>query len=180
MWVLYADDGLPYEEIGERFGLTRERVRQIFVDWYGHGLIGLVKHRRRARARLANYVEKGDRWPCLVCGAPTKCYLTTPVKHPFCAAHGSHDIYPSIILTIDAHRHEKHREIGERRHLAETGRPRVVRGRTNRGQRWMIRGSKMWRLVAEAIENDWPFLDRLPPEIVDRVRAQMAEADVDG
>lgn len=163
MWRQWADEDRTLQQIADDHGLSRERIRQLLVDAYGTGLVGLVKFRREARDRLRTYVDRRVA-TCFICGvvyAPTG----KDTRWSCCSAHAH--MQNRVRLVCDPERKAKHSLLV--RPVVPTYSDPCWQKRT--GRRWLAAGSEIHDLCTEAYANAWPLLDVLPDEI----RQQLVE-----
>lgn len=169
-------DGETHPAIGASCDppISRERVRQLIYEATPSWEVALTHQLGAARGRLRAFVRSGTipvERDCWVCGTTTTTASATAAS-PTCELHRDRPetahISNALRLVCDINgRRELHRR-------APSVRPVLGLAGTNAGQRWVVPGSNVDRVIVEAVENDWPLLDHLPVEVVDRVRARIA------
>lgn len=163
--------GETYTAIAADYGVSREWVRQTMLARYGSGIVRLVQARNKARTRAREYAKHGlPRARCAVCGAVVTKGRSSS-RYSFCPTH-----FPmrwAVETMINERRHASHQAIVRRGLGCDT--PTYSDRRwSGKARRWTVPGSRMHTLVREAIDKGWPLVERLPDDIFDQHRQEMA------
>lgn len=175
----YVHDDLTLEQIGQRHGVTRERVRQI-INKTDPTIYRLAKMRRKARTRHRRAMADGfsELRHCRLCGG---LFEAGGLHRRFCSP--VHQAVHTQILRyqIDAEHRETHyvyvarwnakSEDPKRRTHGE----RVLAGEaTRRGKRWLVPGSLAFHWAVRAYVLDWPVWEQFHPDVQAQVRAHIS------
>lgn len=170
----YVRDSMTLEEIGERHGVTRERVRQL-ISPLDPTLYKMEQLRRKGRTKLRAR-SKGSPVTireCITCG---KTFETTNTSKCCCPVH--RQVYNLLRYHVDPKRHEHTRRNTAKFVLksdaSETQKrfaQRVLDGvELDEHGKWMIPGSLAWHWALRAHALRWPIFDQLPGEIQQQIR----------
>ena len=167
----WLDEEVTYQELGDRYGVSREMIRLVLVKELGHLIMALHHRRLKARRRMRRLALMPVQLPkiCLVCGTEYGRAVELPTW-PLCQTHGTPGLRGAILLLVNEARHVQHSRLVREsmgRAIPTYDGPTWTK-RAHR--RWTVPGSKMDHLVQEAIANDWPLLSRLPVDLLDRYR----------
>ena len=167
-WALYKN-GTNMAQLGKTFGVSREAVRRAFLFDYGPTAIKEVRENETRRRDEAREQDRQSRIrSCFVCGEEALFHRHPKTSERWVACP-KHQVY----------RGEIRRVVDPARYNAWRNTPSVVAGRTDPNaapiRRYTHSGSRMGRLFAEAVENDWPLVALLPEYIVTKIREKEAD-----
>ena len=175
MLSAYVNDDMTLEQIGQRHGITRERVRQL-TSAADRTMCLLVIRRRDARSRLRRLVNAGSPsvLTCMVCGS----VFEGDNRRRFCSPVHSKVAVLMRYQTDDTYR-ERHRLACARwaiRSESESASQvryaqRLIAGTTvERSYRWLVPGSLQfhWALRAHAL--GWPLFDAFHEDVQRQIR----------
>lgn len=179
----YVNDDMTLEQIGRRYGVTRERVRQI-TSGLDRTMCLLVIRRRAARGRLRHLVNAGTpqiRTECPVCGSQ----FEGASNRRYCSP-----VHQKVAVMLRYQTDDSFRErqqIATARWVVKTkpdddprvrDAQRVINGtRTERG-RWMTPGSLQFHWALRACALGWPIFDAFHEDVQRQIREHLA-ADED-
>lgn len=182
----FSDLDLTLEDVGQKYGVTRERVRQIcnIVDSERY------KERKDAKKRLkVTLKEPKPRRFCKVCGVEL-----APDRTVYC----SYPHYEIGTLHLRYHIDEEYRFrqrgyaarwiLENQEHFTDDDRYRDQQVRhaarvlditvdTEDHGRWLTKGSKAMMAALECYRNNWPLFDLLPEQIQEQVKRVAAAED---
>lgn len=169
-------DGETYAEIGVSIDLSRERVRQLIYREVPPWEIKLTHQLHLARGRLRAFVNRGTipvQRECWICGtAIDSTGSSRSADNPTCLRHRDRRetgfISNQMRLVVNSNgRRDAHRTAPSQGPIQGTGHML--------GTRHVVRGSHVDDVICEAIEQGWPILDLLPPELVEQGREHLRE-----
>lgn len=190
-------DDLTMEEIGLRYGVTRQRIHQILTRT-DPTLTRLARRRRKARTKLRMFVRDTSApvvGSCALCG---KTFEASPRGRPrdrnvYCSpVHRQAYLALRYQLGDDDRRDDQRRALARnvirsgvggareryaRRVLAGT----VGEGETSAvaGKRWIVPGSVAFHWAVRAYVLGWPVFERLPEPIRNQIRTHVDGPDPD-
>lgn len=177
----YVNDDMTLEQIGQRHGVTRERVRQV-LSKHDPTLYRLAKIRRRARTRLRNWVNAGSvaRFgTCRICGddfemVDSKSVYCSPVHR---------QIWMLFRYQVDDRMRATHRAAMAKWFLRNSEdqvqlryAERVLAGtaEVGRRRRFIQVGSLNWHWALRAYVLDWPLFGMLHEDVQEQIRQHVA------
>jgi transposase len=179
---LFEDPFRTLEEVGAKFGLTRERVRQIAQDDFP-GLYEVRKTKRRELRQKAKDDAKAalpERF-CKTCGV--KINSTNQARAYCCNEHREIRLALRYHLEPELRAHHKTLVAKWLLNAAEEGRPDISETQIGYAQRvldpelstqdrgrWLTFGSKNRVYALEAYEKNWPIFADLPEQIQEQVK----------
>lgn len=175
--------------IAAEAGVSRERVRQIFLELAGGvPAVRLRNAIKTERAEILAEVES-QRWvllaeldgvTCRTCGRPHSRRWNGGWAQS-CSTE-CREMWPEVRLLADEDIYDDHRRNVARwnlRHADEVDETqtrhaaRVLTGETNRHGRWLIPGSARWVIACRAYREGWPAFVTWPEDIQRQVREHM-------
>lgn len=170
---LFSDPLLTLEDVGEKFGITRERVRQIAskdIGRYGQRFAERRRIRAEARAKPPRF--------CAVCNAEVP-----PGKVRFCSEE-HRQVMTALRYHVDPDRREAQKVAVAKWVLraAAEGHPKVDERQVAFADRvldpevelevhgrWFTQGSQPLEYAVEAYEKGWPIFEKLPEPLQKQV-----------
>ncbi len=175
----WRTSGQTYREVSERYGITRERVRQIVNLVYGPDAVQDRQSENRELRKLARAMER-PLTECIICGA--RIPKVPSYKHQSCCPE--HAFMWTRIRHHVAEYRERHRINVAKWHVAH---PEKVNGTMFRSAqrhldgtvgyhgRWLVESSVSHSTATQAYREGWPIFERLVPEIQDQIRSEESE-----
>lgn len=166
--VAYVRDDMTLEQIGRRYGVCRERIRQD-CNRVDRTLYALARRRRKARQRLASlsggagYHGVGQ---CATCG---ENFTRSMSSQKYCSPT-HYQVAIMLRYHTDDRFWERHGRAVARWNLAhdhgsKVGAENVLDGTVERRGRWLVEGSVAFHWCLRAYSLEWPIFDRLHPQI---------------
>lgn len=185
-WVQRRCEGESLVSIGEEYGLSRERVRQLTERLAPHKpWDAYAMERRGLKADASRYGP-----PCKVCGdLIDRATEEGRNRTSYCSAE-HFQIMMSVRWLTSPERYEAHRLHAARTTLSnptadlsdeyrETLKAIVAGSPPPPARRFVVRGSAVWDAIEQALDGGWPLLDALDEDAVAYVRAHRNDPDPD-
>lgn len=179
-------EGWTLEAIGEVISLTRERARQIaqkYAPWRPWEAVQAEQRAERALLEQArdNVQRELFSEECPTCG---EVFRASGVKR-YCAPE-CRELYSTLRYHLD-----DERRMRQRRHMAawvvrNSERAPVIHYRQalkilehgpehGSGKRWLVEGTKVWRVAVDACRRDLPVFDQLPTDVRRQVQQHLGK-----
>ena len=173
----YVDDGLTLEEIGKRWNISRERVRQE-LNKTDATLYRLAMRRRSARRHLNKFVNKGATIITRECFACGQTFSTATALQTYCSS--THQRVAVILRyhTDDSY-YETHKLSVAKWVLKNQDRvpaysfdhaERKLQGTSEDRGRWFVVGSIAFHWALRAYLLGWPIFDKIAPELQKQIK----------
>lgn len=171
-------DGLTLSQVGERFGVTRQRAQQVLSEDRALYALGKRRNAGRRRRHESTRTRKRSLTRCRTCGADFLGGLAERSCGATCAKvwlllrHALED-------SVTSDQHARHR-VAIARHALKASRDpvrvryamRVLEGSAETRGRWLVEGGLAYHWALRAVALGWPIAELLCQDVQEQLRAR--------